>query len=616
MIMFSLSVLKRIVRRARLAVIPLCLVLVTEARPYVDLAPTLARIVRESQAITVVEVDKFARDKGVVVLKKVRDLKGETGSDAVKHELIRQSEAAVDRSVLEWAEPGRRAVVFATGKSAVVCLGESWYQISSAGDGWWKIGPPRPDLPLAYYGTLSRLEEAVPLIVAGKSAIITALPHGADNQGGSYDLALNRAGLPGVVRVERIRASLRMPDMALGIGKNPAYVVGSGRAGPEDVDGLRAKLKAGDAVTRSESAADLGFISPPAADAVADLTKLLDDDSAMVRMSAAAALARIKPSDKRGLDVLEQGLKTSDAVTRRHAARSAGLAGSAAAPLAEKLGDLLKDQDPLVRRLALQAIATLGPAASKSLEAVTPLLDDQDTAIDAADALGRMGTEARPALKKLAKLLDSDAATVRWAGVRAMCQIGGDDAAPAVKFMVHELPTATEIDGYNMLIYLSLMGPVAKEAIPAIRNSRVRNPVLRQIAAWAIDPATDLPQFGPFGGGDDEVTTFIIAGYIQEAGEHLKPAAKTLLERIMEGKAGNVPGWGYKLLARCPEDCLTVLTAALADKERAVRERAVVTLGYMGHAAAPAKAKLQETLKSADDEREQRLLKWCLREIE
>jgi HEAT repeat protein len=605
----------------RLLTAACCLLTVTAAHAYVDLAPTLGRIVRESQSITIVEVDRFSAEKGVVVLKKVQDLKGETGTELSKHELIRQGESSVDRTILEWAEPGRRAVVFTTAKAAVVCLGEMWYQISSADEGWWKIGPSRPDLPLAYYGSISRLADAIPLMVAGKTAVITALPHGADEQGASYDLALNRASMPGIVRVERIRASLRMPDIAMGIGNNSAYVIGSGRAGADDIEELRRKLKAPEAVTKADSAVDLGFAGAQATEAAGDLIKLLDDEAPIVRIAAAAALLRIQSKEKGSLEVLKKGLESTDPAVRRYAARSTGLTGAAAAPLAGKLGELLDDKDLLVRRLALQSIATLGPAAADSFKSVAALLEQPELAIDAADALGRMGKAARPALRSLAKMLESDAATVRWAAVRAMSQIGGEDAAPAVKFMIKELPNATEVDGYNMLLYLSLLGPVAKDAIPAIRSSRVRNPVLRQIATWAIDPGTDLPWLGPGGpgggpGGFGDVATFILEGYIQEAGDHLKPAAQALLKKVMEGTAGNVPGWGYKLLARFPDDTLGVLTNALADKELAIRERATVTLGYMGHAAAPAKAKVADALKAAQDESEQKLLRWCLREIE
>src|SRR5471032_2712061 len=134
--------------------------LVLMAQPagaYVDLAPTLARIVREAQTITVAEVVAFSPEKGAVVLKKLRDLKGETASDPIKHRLLRADESALDAPLADWAEPGRRCVVFVTGKTAVVCVGEGWYQVHAEGNGWWRIGAPRPDLPLAFYGSVSRL---------------------------------------------------------------------------------------------------------------------------------------------------------------------------------------------------------------------------------------------------------------------------------------------------------------------------------------------------------------------------------------------------------------------------------------------------------------------------
>ena len=402
----------------------------------------------------------------------MRDLKGQTGDDVIKHRLVRTDESAIDAPIADWAEPDRRCVLFITGKAAVVCVGEGWYQAYAQDNGWWRIGAPRPDLPLAYHGTVSRLTEALPAILAGKSAIITTLPHGANREGASFDLALNRANLPGLVKMQRLRASKNMPEMAMGVGSNPAFVVGAGRVGKDELPALRARLKSQSAAERAESAGEIGFLGGDAADAVKELEGLLDDKVAHVRMASASALLRITGKHARAVEVLGTGLGDKDASTRRHAARSVGLAGAAAGPLADTLAGLLKDSDTRVRRSALQAIATLGPAAANAREAVTALLENPETAIDAADTLGRMGPSARSSLKALAKLLQRDAPAERWAAVRAMAQIGGPDAAPAVAFMMKQLPKASEADGYNMLIYLSLLGPVAKDAIPAVRTSR------------------------------------------------------------------------------------------------------------------------------------------------
>jgi hypothetical protein len=76
-----------------------------------------------------------------------------------------------------------------------------------------------------------------------------------------------------------------------------------------------------------------------------------------------------------------------------------------------------------------------------------------------------------------------------------------------------------------------------------------------------------------------------------------------------------VPGWGYKLLARFPEQSLALLTPGLSDKELVMRERAAVAVGYMGHAANRVRPLVADALKNSTDEREQRLLRWCLREL-
>jgi hypothetical protein len=63
--------------------------------------------------------------------------------------------------------------------------------------------------------------------------------------------------------------------------------------------------------------------------------------------------------------------------------------------------------------------------------------------------------------------------------------------------MIAALPGASEVDDYNMMSYLSLLGPVAEDAVPAIQQSRIKNPVLRQTAIWAVNPGDSLPWLGP-----------------------------------------------------------------------------------------------------------------------
>lgn len=596
------------------------LCLASRAHAYVDLAPTLGKVLGESQSVVLVEVDRFSREKGALILKKVRDLKGQSGADPIRHQVVATPGSPVSRPILEWAEPGRRAVVFVSTNAALVCVGRSWYQVQASTDGWWRMGQARPDLPLAYCGTVSRLSDAIEQMVAGKTAVITTVPQGADDEAASFDLALNRTNLPGLLRLQRLRASLQMPQMVAGTAANSGWVIGPGTASDDEIPSLIAKLQSPDVTVRAESADDLRTLGSRATAATPALSKLLDDPSPVVRMSAAAALLRISPKDASAASVLSKGLDSTEAAVRCQAVRAVGLAGDAAAPLASKLAQLLTDADELTRLATLQTIATLGPAAAGAWSAVAKLLDDPQMAVDAADALGRIGPPARPALKRLAQMLSADDKNVRWAAVRAMSQIGGEDAAPAVQFMIKELPQASELNGYNMMIYFGLLGPVAKEAIPAIQSSGVKQPALKPATVWAIEPDKRFPwlsEGGRFGGPmqDGEVSRFIYQAYVSELGERLKPAARVLAQKIMDGTAGEMPVWAYRVLAASPDEVMAILTPALADQAVVNRERAAVALGYMGATAAPARQQVAEAARKAPTEREQRLMKWCLREV-
>jgi hypothetical protein len=375
-----------------------------------------------------------------------------------------------------------------------------------------------------------------------------------------------------------------------------------------------------------EAADDLRCLGHKAASAAAPLTEMLDNPSQHVRLSAAAALLQIDAKDARAMEVLARGLESADLAERRDAAKAIGLAGPATAALVEKLASLLKDPDESMRITALQAISMLGPAAAQAAGAVAPLLDDPALAIDAADALGRIGPAACPAMKRLAKMLSADRAAVRWAAVRAMSQIGGEEARPAVDFMVRALRGATEVEGYNMMIYFALLGPVAKDALPTIRGARIKNPVLASATAWAIESDKTLPWLGrgrfggpgpggPGGGPGPDFAVLIYEAYVHELGDRLRPTARLLAGKIMDGTAGDVPIWGYKILTCAPDDVIQILAPHLADADIVKRERAAVALGRMGAAAAPATDRVKAAFGKASSDRENRLLAWCLREI-
>jgi hypothetical protein len=224
-----------------------------------------------------------------------------------------------------------------------------------------------------------------------------------------------------------------------------------------------------------------------------------------------------------------------------------------------------------------------------------------------------------------------------------MAQIGGKESHPAVNYIKQRISNATEINAYNMLIYLSLIGPDAADAMSALQNVRsVRHPVLPSATAWAIR-ANSFPweaggggmrggggrggpggfggggPGGPGGGGPGgaglDLYSTMYEAYIRELGERLRPLALTLAQRIVEGNDSNVPTWGYQLLACAPDETVGTLSACLSDSKLLVRERATVALGYMGPAALSAKEQIARALDKPETEQEQRLLEWSLREV-
>jgi hypothetical protein len=224
-------------------------------------------------------------------------------------------------------------------------------------------------------------------------------------------------------------------------------------------------------------------------------------------------------------------------------------------------------------------------------------------------------------MKQLATLLESDQYATRWAAVRAMSQIGGPDSRPAADFMVRAMNGANEVEGYNMMIYFSLLAKDAREVLPAIQNFQVKNPVLPSSTYWAIMQDRFPWQAGGGGGGGGPggvggLNELMYSAYVRELGPRLAGLAPQLATRIMDNTAGEIPEWGYGLLSADAPASLQILTPYLKHNDILIRERAAVAIGYMGEAGAAAKAQVTAALNAAPSEREKRVMQWALRNMD
>jgi hypothetical protein len=244
----------------------------------------------------VLRVDKVSAEKRILIYRKVADLKGKLALDVVKHQITDGWHPREPKLIMDWARPGRIAVCFLTeGKVALTCLGSFWYEAAPLEAPWWRMTSGRAELSLAYYGSIAKLQRAVPDIVVGKEAIVTAVVHGARQDVWQH----GNVGFQKVLRgrdcpLWRIKASLAMPENAMEVGaKDSKWVVGLGAGTAADVRALREELKTGDATRRLEVLDELTQIGRESHAALADLVGLFHDADPLVQVSAARAAVLI-----------------------------------------------------------------------------------------------------------------------------------------------------------------------------------------------------------------------------------------------------------------------------------------------------------------------------------
>jgi tRNA A-37 threonylcarbamoyl transferase component Bud32 len=131
--------------------------------------------------------------------------------------------------------------------------------------------------------------------------------------------------------------------------------------------------------------------------------------------------------------------------------------------------------------------AVRAPAVSPQVRALLDGLasSDRDQRWRAAEALGSLGSEAKPAVPALTAALRDPNETVRWRAAEALGKVGVE-AADAVPGLIASL------DGAEMLATeaakaLGRLGPVASAAVPALGNALSRSDVyVRREVAKAL----------------------------------------------------------------------------------------------------------------------------------
>ena len=176
----------------------LCAVL---ARAYVEAPYSLGRVCQESTNIVLVEVMRVNKERGLIVFKKVKDLKGKHPEQEIKHNIGKRGFHPREwQNIMAWAEPGKKAVFFNNGGQSETCIGTYWYQCYREG-AWWGMTHAEPFLMRTYFGDAEKLAGHLTAMLQGREVIVPCL------QDGPKDQLHQRKG-----KVQRLRASLKRQD--------------------------------------------------------------------------------------------------------------------------------------------------------------------------------------------------------------------------------------------------------------------------------------------------------------------------------------------------------------------------------------------------------------------
>lgn len=150
----------------------------TPAAAYIEIPYTLGKVVQDSSHIALLEVTRVNKEKGLVLFKKLSDLKGKAAEAEFKHNIgTRGFHEREWKGVLAWAEVGKRAVFFRDGDASETCINGYWYQCYREGE-WWGMSHAEPYLLRTYFGEPDHLAGLIVQMLKGEEVVVPCLENG------------------------------------------------------------------------------------------------------------------------------------------------------------------------------------------------------------------------------------------------------------------------------------------------------------------------------------------------------------------------------------------------------------------------------------------------------
>lgn len=263
------------------------MLVVRPVQGYVEAPHTLGYVVKDSTNIVLMQVSRVNKEKGLILFRKVEDLKGKHPQDEIKHNIgTRGFHPREWQNVMNWAQQGKLAVFCHNGNASETCIGTYWYQCYKEGD-WWGMSHAEPFLLRTFHGDIDKLSQAVKEILQNKEVIVTALMDGNKN-----DLHQRKG------KLIRMRASLKRINW-----DHKRDFVGFGGDGDEVVEEFRS------ITLLAESSPGWRFIPVRAAGNIGDQWRQPDfNDSSWRSGKAPIGYGEDELGKRKGTIIAEQGV--------------------------------------------------------------------------------------------------------------------------------------------------------------------------------------------------------------------------------------------------------------------------------------------------------------------
>jgi hypothetical protein len=176
-------------------------VCIHRAHAYVEAGMSLGAVINQSTNVLLMRVEQVDRQKNLIIYRKIRDIKGKHPHEVIKHNIGRGGLRPNEwKPQMDWAEPGKVALMFHNGGASETCIGSWWYQAYAGGE-WWNHSHAEPYLLRSFCGPPEKLAAIVGELLAGREAVAPCMV-----DGNKEDLHQRRA------KIQRLKVSLKLQD--------------------------------------------------------------------------------------------------------------------------------------------------------------------------------------------------------------------------------------------------------------------------------------------------------------------------------------------------------------------------------------------------------------------